>query len=77
MGVVNNFAINRIVNLGEIKEINVLVRMIILGIFNFCVCLVVFFIFLIFFYSLTYCIVFLLILEKHKSTIIYKFYKCF
>jgi|UPI0002D7D345 hypothetical protein len=37
MGVVNNFAANNMVSLDEIKEINLLVSRIGLGIFNDCV----------------------------------------
>jgi len=37
IGVVNNLAANKVISFGEIKEINLLVNKIILGIFNDCV----------------------------------------
>jgi hypothetical protein len=73
IGVVNSFAINKTVHFGEITEINVVVLIIILGIFNVYVFLGVFFVFLINFQSSVNCIVFLLILRKHKSSEIYRF----
>jgi hypothetical protein len=73
IGVVNSFAINKVFHFGEIKEINVVVLIINLGIFNVCVCLGMFFVILIIFQSSANCIVFLLILVKHKSSEIYRF----
>ena len=72
MGVVKSLAVNNVINFGEIKEINLLVNIINLGIFNDCVCLEVFFVISINFQARYDIIIFLVNLEKHKSRVFYK-----
>ena len=77
MGVVNNFEAKSVMSFGEIKEINLHVTNIILGIFKDCVCTELFFVISINFQSGNDVNFFLVNLEKHKSSIFYKRIYCY